>query len=154
MLQVKADNMAIFIHREREDIIALWDALYYSDAERAKFSVIEGGGFTESSVSSTHIEAQPSFAEVYNEEILFAHEIEKQKLAEEKQSKEAILVKLARYFGLLDEMRQLEESANDPARLTGRGQRGDPGRLLREEKQRKRVAKEKPKVGPRFSSSA
>lgn len=72
--------------------------------------------------------------------------MEKQKLLEEKLSKESILTKLARYFGLLDEMRQLEESANDPSRLTGRGQRGDPGRLLREEKQRKRVAKEKPKV--------
>lgn len=85
-------------------------------------------------------------AEVYNEEILLAHEIEKQKLLDERQSKESILTKLAKYFSLLEEMRQLEESANDPSRLTGRGQRGDPGRLLREEKQRKRVAKEKPKV--------
>lgn len=76
--------------------------------------------------------------------------MEKQKLLEEKIGKEAILTKLARYFGLLDEMRQLEESANDPSRLTGRGQRGDPGRLLREEKQRKRVTKEKPKVGMRL----
>jgi protein regulator of cytokinesis 1 len=79
--------------------------------------------------------------------------MEKQKLLEEKLSKEVILTKLARYFGLLDEMRQLEESANDPSRLTGRGQRGDPGRLLREEKQRKRVAKEKPKVSEAFPLS-
>lgn len=86
--------------------------------------------------------------ENYNEEVLLAHEIEKQRLLDEKHSKGPILDKLAKYFGLLDEMRQLEESANDPSRLTGRGQRGDPGRLLREEKQRKRVAKEKPKVSP------
>lgn len=46
MLQVKADNMAIFIHREREDIIALWDALFYSDAERATFSPMESGQST------------------------------------------------------------------------------------------------------------
>ena len=78
--------------------------------------------------------------------------MEKSKLIEEQQSKDAILKKLVKYFGLLDEMRQLEESANDPSRLTGRGQRGDPGRLLREEKQRKRVTKEKPKVRlPLFS---
>jgi protein regulator of cytokinesis 1 len=83
----------------------------------------------------------------YNEEVLLAHEIEKNRLLEEKASKDIILNKLAKYFSLLDEIRQLEESANDPSRLTGRGQRGDPGRLLREEKQRKRVAKEKPKVG-------
>lgn len=39
-----------------------------------------------------------------------------------------------------------QASLTDPARLTAKGQRGDPGRLLREEKIRKRVAKEKPKV--------
>lgn len=45
MLQVKADNMAIFIHREREDIASLWDALYYSDEERGRFALMEAGGF-------------------------------------------------------------------------------------------------------------
>lgn len=87
-----------------------------------------------------------SCADLSNEELLLAHEIEKRKLLEERQNKTNILSKLTKYFALLEEMRQLEESANDPSRLTGRGQRGDPGRLLREEKQRKRVVKEKPKV--------
>ena len=41
-------------------------------------------------------------------------------------------------------------SANDPSRLLGKGVRGDPGRLLREEKTRKRIAKEKPKVSSLF----
>lgn len=44
----------------------------------------------------------------------------------------------------------MQVSANDPTRLLGKGVRGDPGRLLREEKTRKRIAKEKPKV--RFAS--
>lgn len=45
MLQVKADNMAIFIQREREDIVSLWDALYYADEERARFHVIASGEY-------------------------------------------------------------------------------------------------------------
>lgn len=39
-----------------------------------------------------------------------------------------------------------QASAADPSRLTGKSTRGDPGRLLREEKARKRVIKDKPKV--------
>lgn len=39
-----------------------------------------------------------------------------------------------------------QASAADPSRLLGKSTRGDPGRLLREEKARKRVVKEKPKV--------
>lgn len=74
------------------------------------------------------------------------YEEEKYRLLQERESKESILRKLSRYFALLDEIRQLEESANDPSRLTSKGQRGDPGRLLREEKQRKRVSREKPRV--------
>lgn len=45
MNQVKADNMAIFIQREREDIVALWDALYYSDVQRTNFSLMDSRRF-------------------------------------------------------------------------------------------------------------
>jgi protein regulator of cytokinesis 1 len=45
MLEVKAENMAIFIHREREEIISLWDGLFYSDEQRAHFSLIDSGMF-------------------------------------------------------------------------------------------------------------
>ena len=112
-----------------------------------------------------------SRSDMATEEILLAHEMEKHRLLEEKATKEPVLMRLDKYFELLDEMSQLEvgllfccdclhlpiltsacgryflqASANDPARLTGKGQRGDPGRLLREEKLRKRVAVQKPKV--------
>jgi protein regulator of cytokinesis 1 len=56
---------------------------------------------------------------------------------------------------LLDDAKDndAQASASDPSRLLGKGVRGDPGRLLREEKTRKRIAKEKPKVRlPRESS--
>ena len=52
-----------------------------------------------------------------------------------------ILVKLRRLITI-----ESQEAASDPSRLLGKGVRGDPGRLLREEKSRKRIAKEKPKV--------
>lgn len=39
-----------------------------------------------------------------------------------------------------------QESAADPGRLTGKSSRGDPGRLLREEKLRKTIVRDKPKV--------
>lgn len=41
MNHVKADNMAIFIQREREDIVGLWDALYYSEMQRANFTLMD-----------------------------------------------------------------------------------------------------------------
>lgn len=43
MQQVKAENMAMFIQREREDIINLWDELYYSEDERASFDLLHCG---------------------------------------------------------------------------------------------------------------
>ncbi|CAO3585138.1 unnamed protein product [Absidia cylindrospora] len=45
---------------------------------------------------------------------------------------------------LLQEIQDFEASTNDPKRLFGKGQR-DPGRLLREEKFRKRISRELPK---------
>ena len=53
---------------------------------------------------------------------------------------------MERYRAICDDERALNESAHDAARLLGRGNRGDPGRLLREEKMRKRVKAQKPRV--------
>lgn len=47
---------------------------------------------------------------------------------------------------ICEEEKELERVASDQTRLLGRGGGRDPGRLLREEKMRKRVGKEKPKV--------
>ena len=57
-----------------------------------------------------------------------------------------ILSLIGRYHAICHEARALEESAQDGSRLLGRGNRGDPGRLLREEKMRKRVKVQKPKL--------
>ena len=54
---------------------------------------------------------------------------------------------IRKYFEICEEEKELERAAGDQTRLLGRGGGRDPGRLLREEKMRKRVGKEKPKVG-------
>ncbi|KAF8192990.1 microtubule associated protein-domain-containing protein [Pholiota molesta] len=57
-----------------------------------------------------------------------------------------------KYFDICGEEKELAASAADQSRLTGRGSR-DPGRLLREEKMRKRVSKEKPRLEQDLSIS-
>lgn len=52
---------------------------------------------------------------------------------------------IRKYFDICQEEKELAAAAADQTRLLGRGPR-DPGRLLREEKMRKRVTKEKPRV--------
>ena len=113
MLQIKADNMVIFIAREREDIMALWDALFYADEQRTQFTLFESG---ELRTRSSRAEGKPltptccclSLTDMATEEILLAHEMEKHRLLEEKATKEPVLIRLDKYFELLDEMSQLE----------------------------------------------
>jgi hypothetical protein len=57
-----------------------------------------------------------------------------------------LLTSIRKYMEICEEERELERIASDQTRLLGRGVGRDPGRLLREEKMRKRVGKEKPKV--------
>jgi Ase1/PRC1/MAP65 family protein len=59
--------------------------------------------------------------------------------------KAPLLASIKKYFDICEEEKELAAAAHDQSRLLGRGAR-DPGRLLREEKMRKRVSKEKPRV--------
>ncbi|KAE9395861.1 hypothetical protein BT96DRAFT_977829 [Gymnopus androsaceus JB14] len=56
--------------------------------------------------------------------------------------KAPLLAGIKKYFEICEEEKELAVAASDQTRLLGRGSR-DPGRLLREEKMRKRVSKEK-----------
>jgi protein regulator of cytokinesis 1 len=73
------------------------------------------------------------------------------RLKEERKLKGSLLVSIRKYFDILEDERELAAAASDQTRLLGRGPR-DPGRLLREEKMRKRVTKEKPRVGTRYAA--
>ena len=84
------------------------------------------------------------FSAEYTEELLNIHEDEIRRLKEERRTKAPLLSSIKKYFMICDEEKELQAAASDQTRLLGRGR--DPGRLLREEKMRKRVQKEKPRV--------
>ena len=72
-------------------------------------------------------------------------EEEIKRLKDERRLKGPLLNSVKKYFDICEDEKELAASASDQSRLLGRGPR-DPGRLLREEKMRKRVTKEKPRV--------
>ena len=90
------------------------------------------------------------FLDEFTEELLTIHEDEIKRLKEERRMKAPLLAGIKKYFDICGEEKELAAAASDQTRLLGRGR--DPGRLLREEKMRKRVTKEKPRVS-RFSFS-
>jgi hypothetical protein len=85
-------------------------------------------------------------ADEHTEELLTIHETEIRRLKEERRLKAPLLANIKKYFDICEEEKELAAAASDQTRLLGRGR--DPGRLLREEKMRKRVTKEKPRVSP------
>lgn len=139
MKQLKAQHMSLFITKTRERIATLWDSLFLTDEER------------ETSFPPFFIDvsadADPNLDEpLPTDEILASHEHMIDLLTEQVRVKAPVLKVIGRYKELLDEARQLDETASDGSRLLGRSNRGDPGRLLREEKMRKRVKLQKPKI--------
>jgi protein regulator of cytokinesis 1 len=127
MMELKRERMGVFVQSAREEIARLWGEGMVGEGEKRGF-----GGFLEE--------------EEYTEELLAVHEEEIRRLKEERHLKGPLLGSVRRYFELCEEERELRDAAKDQSRLLGRGPR-DPGRLLREEKMRRRVGREKPKVG-------
>lgn len=143
MLVLKRSNLSAFIQRERQALTALWDTLYLSFPARI-------ASFAPFSINVSNTVCPVTGTELPNdnvsEELLVAHERERERLELEVAEMGPVLDRLRKYFAVVEEMRELEASASDPNRLLGKATRGDPGRLLREEKARKRVVKEKPRL--------
>ncbi|PLW29654.1 hypothetical protein PCASD_20217 [Puccinia coronata f. sp. avenae] len=116
MIKAKKEHMAVFVQKERDSIIKIWDQMYVAKPEQD-----------------------------YSEELLTSHEKLKAQLIDDLGDKKVFLSLLNKYFTLLQEAHELEVAQKDPNRYA-KGKRGDPGRLLRGEKIRKRVTKEKPKL--------
>ncbi|KAG8935183.1 hypothetical protein FRC01_007416 [Tulasnella sp. 417] len=125
MLELRKERMSTFIIGARKEIEGLWDDLLFGEEERAEFA--------------------PYQDDEFSEELLARHDEEIARLKEERRIKGPILATINKYFDVRNDEKQLLESTQDQSRLTGKGPR-DPGRLLREEKMRKRVAKEKPRL--------
>lgn len=127
--ELKRQNLHLFVEDARCRLQELWDSLYYSEEEMLDFT--------------------PAFSDVYSDALLEAHEAEIARLEALKEQRAPTLELIDRHRSLLSERDALAASSQDASRLMGRGVKGerrDPGKLLREEKMRKRIAKELPKV--------
>ncbi|KAK3996042.1 anaphase spindle elongation protein 1 [Cladorrhinum sp. PSN332] len=127
--ELKRQNLHIFVEDARTKLQELWDSLYYAEDEMLEFT--------------------PAFSDVYSDALLEAHEREIARLEVLREQRAPNLSLVDRHKALIQERDELAASSQDASRLMMRGQKGekrDPGKLLREEKMRKRIAKELPKV--------
>ncbi|KAF4582859.1 microtubule associated protein [Ophiocordyceps camponoti-floridani] len=129
--ELKRQNLHLFVEDARVQLQDLWDALYFSEDEMLEFT--------------------PAFSDVYSDALLEAHEGEIGRLEALRQQRAPMLTLVERHRSLLRDRDELAASSQDASRLmmrgTGnKGEKRDPGKLLREEKTRKRVAKELPKA--------
>ncbi|TPX09450.1 uncharacterized protein E0L32_009338 [Thyridium curvatum] len=127
--ELKRQNLHLFVEDARFKLQELWDALYLSEDEMLEFT--------------------PAFSDVYSDALLEAHEREIARLEALKEQRAPTLALVEKHRTLTHDRDELAASSQDASRLMMRGQKGekrDPGKLLREEKMRKRISKELPKV--------
>ena len=127
--ELKRQNLHLFVEDARYKLQELWDGLYFSEEEMLDFT--------------------PAFSDVYSDALLEAHEQEIQRLEALKEQRAPTLALIEQHRSLVKDRDDLQASSQDASRLMGRGQKGekrDPTRLLREEKMRKRIAKDLPKI--------
>src|SRR5579859_1972192 len=89
--------------------------------------------------------------DLFTDASLAAHEYEVKRLESIVASRHTALSLVKKHMELIAEKQHLEESSKDPSRLTQRGAQA-AGRLLQEEKVRKKLSKELPKVCLRIDS--
>ena len=145
MIDLKRERMGEFIWNARSEIESLWNELMTGEDERADFAAFADGMYPPRSLCHRDGVHAPRTDE-HTEDLLSQHEHEIARLKAEVRLKTPMLASIKKYFDICEEEKELERAAGDQTRLLGRGGGRDPGRLLREEKMRKRVGKEKPKV--------
>lgn len=125
MLTLKRSNLSSFITRERTLLTSLWDTLYLSPSQRLSsfppYSINVDPILVYNSVTGVEEEV---VNENVSEELLVAHEREREKVEGEVEEMRPVLERLGRYFGVVEEMRELEVSfwgffafADDPLPL-------------------------------------
>ncbi|CAH1783464.1 unnamed protein product [Owenia fusiformis] len=119
--ELKLQNIQRFVEAMRREVETWWNKCYYSDEQRAKFKHYKNDN--------------------YSEELLEIHEKEVAKIKEYYEENKAMLDRVARREKLWEDMMEFERRAADPNRFTNRG-----GGLLKEEKDRKKLMKDLPKV--------
>jgi len=127
--ELKRQNLHLFVEDARYQLQELWDVLYFAEDDMLEFT--------------------PAFSDVYSDALLEAHEREIARLETLKEQRAPALALVDKHRTLVHDRGELATSSQDASRLMMRGQKGekrDPGKLLREEKMRKRIAKDLPKV--------
>jgi protein regulator of cytokinesis 1 len=132
--------MHVFVEAARETLQNLWEELFYTEEQMAEFTP----AFTGTSHSVIDRGLTP---DIFTDASLASHEYEVKRLEALVVSRQNALGLVKRHMDLLAEKQHLEESSKDPSRLTQRGAQA-AGRLLQEEKVRKKLNKELPKVPP------
>jgi len=118
---LKQQNIGRFVEKLREELVSWQDRCYISHEERQSFTAF----------SSTN----------YTEELLETHEREVARLQDYYNENRDMITKVSRREGVWKKMLEFEVKARNPSRLDNRG-----GKLLLEEKERKSLTKELPKL--------
>ncbi|GAA5968403.1 hypothetical protein JCM11641_007626 [Rhodosporidiobolus odoratus] len=146
MLALKRTNLATFICRERALLSTLWDTLYLSHPQRlAQFPAYSISVEPTRVWNAAHGCEEEVVSDNVSEELLVAHERERERIEGEVEEARPVLERLRRYFEVVEKGRELEVAAADPSRLMDKS-RGAAMRLAQEAKDRKRVDREKPKL--------
>ena len=127
--ELKRQNLHLFVEDARYKLQELWDGLYFSEEEMLEFA--------------------PAFSDVYSDALLSAHEAEISRLEALTEQRAPTLELIDKHRSLVKDRDDLTAAAQDGSRLlakNNKGEKRDPTRLLREEKMRKRIAKELPKL--------
>ena len=127
--ELKRQNLHLFVEDARYKLQALWDELYLSEEEMLEFT--------------------PAFSDVYSDALLSAHEGEIARLETLRDQRAPTLQLIEKHKSLVKDREDLAASSQDASRLlakSAKGEKRDPTRLLREEKMRKRIAKDLPKI--------
>ena len=126
---LKRQNLHLFVDEARYKLQELWDGLYFSEEEMLDFA--------------------PAFSDVYSDALLSAHEAEIARLEVLKEQRAPTLQLIETHQALIKDRDDLAAASMDASRLLmkpNKGEKRDPTRLLREEKMRKKIAKDLPKI--------
>jgi len=146
MIDLRRERMGEFIANARMEIESLWEELMVGDEQRDDFAAFIDGELLFPPCSRT-CNLMEMNTDEHTEDLLSQHEHEITRLkAEVRLKMPLLLTSIRKYIEIYEEQKELARIASDQTRLLGMGVGRDPGRLLWEEKMRKRVGKEKPKV--------
>ncbi|XP_076368864.1 protein regulator of cytokinesis 1-like isoform X1 [Tachypleus tridentatus] len=118
---LKRQNIKNFVEKMRKELLDWWNKCFVGEEQRKYFTAFD--------------------SDDYDEDLLNLHDIEVQKMKQYYYKNEELFQKITKRQELWERMIDFEKKASDPNRFINRG-----GGLLQEEKERKKLLKELPKL--------